>query len=300
MKKDLGVYRGCFTAVVTPFTEDGAEIDFARLDRQLEAQASGGVTGVVVSGTTGESPTLEHDEYERLLRHAIGTCRRLKLRCIAGAGSNSTAHALRMQRFAADIGADATLSVNPYYNKPTPDGLLRHFTTLADATDTPLILYNIPSRTGVALSVETIATLANHPRIVAIKDATGGLETASEVCARVSDLAVLSGDDPLTLPMASVGAVGVISVVSNVAPKLISDLCGAFLAGRWEAALALHRRMLPLARALFLETNPIPLKAALRLMGMDTGSLRLPMSPPAPATVERIRQALIGAELLVR
>jgi 4-hydroxy-tetrahydrodipicolinate synthase len=291
------VFRGCYTAVITPFTDDAKTIDFSRLDRQLELQAAGGVAGVVVSGTTGESPTLSDAEYRRLVEHAAGVCRRLKIACIAGAGSNSTAHALELQAIAGGAGVDGLLSVNPYYNKPTQDGLVRHFLALADAAPAPIVLYNIPGRTGVALTLETIQTLAAHEKIVAIKDATGGVETASEVCARVRNFSVLSGDDPLTLPMASVGGVGVVSVVSNIAPRLVSELCGAFLAGKWDRALALHRRLLPIARALFCETNPIPVKAAMKLMGLDSGALRLPMSPPAPATVQRLAQVLQQAEL---
>lgn len=291
-------FRGCFTAITTPFTADGSKIDFARLEAQIAAQAAGGVTGVVISGTTGESPTLEHDEYQELVRRAVPIAKSNRLMAIVGTGSNSTAHAIEMQKFAAGVGADGALSVNPYYNKPTQEGMYRHFAAIAECSTLPIMLYNIPGRTGVALTLETIQRLAAIPNIRAIKDATGGVDLASDTAARCPNLAVLSGDDPLTLPMMSVGAVGVVSVASNVAPKLVSGLCRAAAEGRWSDALTIHRRISGLIKALFAETNPIPVKAAMALLGLDTGSVRLPMTPASAATADRLRSEMSALELI--
>jgi 4-hydroxy-tetrahydrodipicolinate synthase len=291
-------FRGSFTAITTPFTADASKIDFERLAAQIQHQAQGGTTGIVVSGTTGESPTLEHDEYHELVERSIALGRPAGLMVIAGAGSNSTAHAVEMQRFAAKAGADATLSVNPYYNKPTQEGLYRHFMTVADAADIPVVLYNVPGRSGVALAPATVERLAGHPNIRAIKEATGSIDSCGEIAMRCPGLAVLSGDDGMTLPFASVGAVGVVSVASNVTPKRVAALCGAFLAGQWGEALRLHRELFELCRVLFVETNPIPVKAAMKLLGLDTGSMRLPMTEATPATVEKLKQVMSALELV--
>jgi 4-hydroxy-tetrahydrodipicolinate synthase len=293
------IFSGCFTAITTPFTADGSAIDYGRLEEQIAFQGAGGVRGIVVSGTTGESPTLEHEEYESLVERAVEIGHRHGLLVIAGTGSNSTAHAVAMQRFAAGAGADGGLSVNPYYNKPTQDGLVRHFEAVADASAMPVILYNIPGRSGVGLSLETIGRLSRHPRIAAIKDAAGNVDLTAETCAACPGWTVLSGDDPLTLPMMAVGAVGVVSVASNIVPGRVSAMCAAWLEGRREEALAIHRELLPLMRALFVETNPIPVKAAMRLQGRDTGAMRLPMTEATGATVERLRQ-VVPMDVVVR
>lgn len=290
-------FRGCFTAVITPFTADGSKIDFTRLETQIQAQAAGGVTGIVISGTTGESPTLEHAEYEELVHKAIPMCRKHKLMAIVGTGSNSTAHAVAMQRFAAAAGADAGLSVNPYYNKPTQEGLYRHFMAVADASAMPVVLYNVPARTSVALTLDTILRLGEHPNIRAIKDATGGVDLAGETAARCPNLTVLSGDDPLTLPMMALGAMGVVSVVSNILPGEVSKLCAAWLEGRWAEALAIHRRIAGLTKALFVETNPVPVKAAMGILNRDTGSVRMPLTPATSASLERLKRELTALEL---
>ena len=290
-------FRGSFTAITTPFTADGASIDYAQLAKQIEFQAAGGITGIVVSGTTGESPTLEHDEYEKLVASAVEIGHRHNLVVIAGTGCNSTRHAVAMQKFAAKVGADGTLSVNPYYNKPTQDGLLRHFSAVADAADIPIMLYNIPGRAAVGLTLDTIQRLAAHPNIRALKDAVGNVDFTSETCAACPDLTVLSGDDPLTLPMISVGAQGVVSVVSNLVPDRVSALCREALAGRFETALEIHREIAPLTKALFVETNPIPVKAAMKILGRDTGAIRLPMTPASASTIEKLKQVITKMEL---
>ena len=277
-------FRGAFTAVVTPFTADGAAIDTARLKAQIEFQAKGergasrGVRGIVVAGTTGESPTLTEPEYVQLIEQAVAIAGPLNLLVIAGTGSNCTAHAVHLQKVAQRAGAGATLSVNPYYNKPTQEGLYGHFMMQADSSDLAIILYNIPGRSGVALSPETVERLATHPQIRAIKEATGSTDSCGEIAVRCPGLAVLSGDDTMTLPFASVGAVGVVSVISNLVPGRVQALCDAFNAADFALALRLHRELLRLARAMFVETNPIPVKAAMKLLGRDTGAMRLPMT----------------------
>jgi 4-hydroxy-tetrahydrodipicolinate synthase len=298
-------FTGAFTAIVTPFTSDGREIDFARLAEQIEFQAKGedgraGVRGIVVCGTTGESPTIEQREYETLVKRATELAHAKGLLSIAGTGSNSTAHAIELQKIAAACGADGALSVNPYYNKPTQEGLYRHFMALADASALPIVLYNIPGRTGVALTPGTLERLSGHERIVANKEATGSTDSASEIAMRCPMLALLSGDDLMTLPFASVGGVGVVSVVSNLFPGRVRALCEAFLGERWKEALSIHRGLFDLTRALFAETNPIPIKSAMRMLGRDSGALRLPMCEASEATQKALRAALFATGLTQR
>ena len=291
-------FTGAFTAITTPFSEDGSTIDDARLAEQIAFQADGGVSGIVVCGTTGESPTLTESEYRELVARAIELGHARGLLVIVGTGSNSTAHAVELHRFAAQAGADASLSVNPYYNKPTQDGLYAHFTAIADAADLPVMLYNIPGRTGVALRPETIERLANHQTIVAVKEATGSTDSAGEIARRCPDLALLSGDDAMTLPFGSVGGVGAVSVIANLIPRETAKLCELVRDRRLADALPVHRRLLPLCRAMFLETNPIPVKAAMALLGRDTGAMRLPMTRATPATLATLRAVLSSLELL--
>jgi 4-hydroxy-tetrahydrodipicolinate synthase len=291
------MFHGAFTAIVTPFTIDASSVDFARLEANIREQAEGGVAGIVPCGTTGESPTLSPQEHRAVIEKAIEVGRPLGLTVIAGAGSNCTAHAIELHRFAHSAGADASLQVNPYYNRPSQEGLYSHFMAIADSCDLPIMLYNIPGRTGVAFTMHTIERLAKHPNIVAIKDATGGVDMAGGVSAATT-LTVLSGDDPLTLPMAIVGAVGVVSVVSNLAPQRVSAMCEAILAGHWGSARALHEELMPLARGLLsLDTNPVPVKTAMRLLGRDTGALRLPLVPPHPSVLKQIEDIINRAKL---
>jgi 4-hydroxy-tetrahydrodipicolinate synthase len=301
-------FTGAFTAIVTPFTQDGKAIDYDRLAAQVEFQAkgergTGGVKGIVVCGTTGESPTLTEREYPELVKRAVELGHKHKLLVIAGTGSNATAHALHNQAIARDAGADGTLSVNPYYNKPTQEGLYRHFAAIAEAAEKsgpilPIILYNIPGRTGVALTTATVERLAKFRSIVAVKEATGSLDSGSEIAMKCPNLALLSGDDSLTLPFASVGGVGVVSVVSNILPGRVAALCAAFNGGNWDNALRIHRELYDFCRAMFLETNPIPVKGAMRLLGRDSGVLRLPMCDASAATMAAVRQALTAQGLL--
>ncbi|MBX3376379.1 MAG: 4-hydroxy-tetrahydrodipicolinate synthase [Phycisphaeraceae bacterium] len=301
-------FTGAFTAIVTPFTQNGEAIDYDRLAAQIEFQAkgergTGGVKGIVVCGTTGESPTLTEREYQELVKRAVELGHKHKLLVIAGTGSNATAHALHNQTVARDAGADGTLSVNPYYNKPTQEGLYRHFAAIAEAAEKggpilPIILYNIPGRTGVALTTATVERLAKFRSIVAVKEATGSLDSGSEIAMKCPNLALLSGDDSLTLPFASVGGVGVVSVVSNILPGRVAALCAAFNGGNWDNALRIHRELYDFCRAMFLETNPIPVKGAMRLLGRDSGVLRLPMCDASAATMAAVRQALTAQGLL--
>jgi 4-hydroxy-tetrahydrodipicolinate synthase len=291
-------WTGAFTAITTPFSADGSTIDLARLDEQIAFQAKGGIRGIVIAGTTGESPTLTEKELEQLASRGIEQSRKHRMLAVLGTGSNSTAHAVHLQKLAKHLGADAALSVNPYYNKPTQEGLYRHFMTVAESAAIPIILYNIPGRSGVALTPATVERLAKHPNIVANKEATGSTDSASEICIRCPELALLSGDDSMTLPFASVGGVGVVSVVSNIVPAKLSGLCDAFLKGEWHAALKIHRELFDFCRTMFLETNPIPVKAAMKMLGRDTGSMRLPMCEPSATTQEALKRALAGAGLL--
>lgn len=290
-------FAGCYTAIVTPFGGDG-QVDLAALRRQVEFQAKGGVTGVVPCGTTGESPTLSEAEWEKVVAATVEIARPLGLTVIAGTGSNNTHHAVDLQKRAAALGADAGLSVNPYYTKPTQEGMRRHFLAVAESTDLPVVLYNIPGRTGVALQPETIARLCEHPNIAAVKEATGSMDSASSIAA-MCDITILSGDDSMTLPFCSIGATGVVSVVSNILPRRVQDLCDACNGGQWSHARDIHFELFDVCRSLLsLETNPIPIKTAMRLLGRDSGTLRLPMTEGTEQTAAAIRALLTRLKML--
>ena len=291
-------FAAAMTAIVTPFTEDARAIDFERLDAQIARQAEHGIAGIVVAGTTGESPTLTDAEYRSLVRLCVEVGKAHDLVVVAGTGSNSTAHAVELQRIALDLGADAGLSVNPYYNKPTQEGLYAHFATIAESVELPLMLYNIPGRTGVALAPATVERIYESPWVVSIKEATGSTDSASEILARCPGIALLSGDDGMTLPFMSLGGVGCVSVVGNIAPQRTSGLCRAMLEGDLSAARKLHYELFDLCRAMFVETNPICVKAAMAMMHLDSGQLRLPMTQPSDATKSAIHDALERAGLL--
>ena len=285
-------FKGCYTAIVTPFTADGIAIDQARLAEQIVFQAEGGVSGIVACGTTGESPTLEDDEHRLVVETAVQIGHSRSMQVLAGAGSNCTRHAVDLQRLAFDLGADASLQVAPYYNKPSQEGLYRHFMTIADCCPLPMMLYNIPGRCGVAINPETVARLARHPNIVAIKEATGSMDSASEIRQRCS-ITILSGDDSLTLAFAGCGSSGVVSVVSNLMPARMQSLCDAFLGNDFARAQQIHREIFPLAKGLLsLDVNPVPLKAAMRLLGRDSGAVRLPLVEASKEATVRISEIL--------
>lgn len=265
--------QGAMTAMITPFVAD--QVDYPRLERHVEYQIERGIDGLVPVGTTGESPTLSHEEHRKVIQTVVQTVSG-RVRVIAGTGSNATQEALELTRHAKAVGADAALMVNPYYNKPTQEGLYRHFMTVADTVELPIVLYNIPGRTSITMSPQTVARLATHDNIIAIKEATGSMDIASEI-ASLCDITILSGDDSLTLPLMSIGGRGVISVLSNLLPDRVKALTDAALAGDFELARELHLRLFPLCKVMFLETNPIPIKTALAITGMDSGQLRLPL-----------------------
>jgi len=267
------VFSGTLTAIVTPFNRDGS-VDYGRFRALIDRQAEGGIDGIVPVGTTGESPTLTFDEHHRVIDAAVDACRG-RMKVIAGTGGNSTTEALELTRHAHECGADASLQVTPYYNKPSQEGLYRHFSATADI-GIPIVLYNVPGRTGREIAVETIVRLARHPGVVAVKEAGGSVDRVSEIL-DACDITVLSGDDALTLPMMAVGAQGVISVASNVAPGPVAELTQFARAGRWDDARALHRRYYRLFTGLFMDTNPIPVKAALAMMGLAEEVYRLPL-----------------------
>lgn len=281
------MFSGVYTALVTPFTEDES-IDEEALRELVEFQIAGGVAGIVPMGTTGESPTVTHDENIDVIR-IVAEQANGRVAIIAGTGSNSTAEAVRMTRLAADVGATATLQVAPYYNKPTPEGHYRHFTTIADSTDLPVMVYNIPGRTAKNIDTDTMARLAEHPRIAAVKEASGVMAQVMDVCQRTpDDFDVLSGDDNLTLPILSLGGSGVVSVASNVAPRMMVRLVEAALAGDYQAARSQHYRLLPLFQGVFLQTNPIPIKRMLAHRKMIREVYRLPLTALSTDDAARI------------
>ena len=269
------VFRGSATALITPFC--GKEVDYAALGRIIEEQIACGTDALVICGTTGETSTLSDDEHKRCIEFAVETADG-RVPVIAGTGSNNTAHAAELSRFASEYGADALLIVTPYYNKATSQGLVRHFLAVADAASKPIILYNVPSRTGVNLSIPICAELSRHERIVAVKEASGDVGFAGELIAEVGDrLDVYSGNDNVTLPILALGGAGVISVASNIIPREMHDLCRLFFEGRMGEAAAISHRYSHLMRVLFSEVNPIPVKTAMALMGMCREQFRLPL-----------------------
>ncbi len=282
-------FTGSIVALVTPF-KDG-KVDERRLKELVDWHVQSGTDAIVPCGTTGESPTLSHDEHKGVvdvvIQQAAG-----RVPVIAGTGSNSTHETLDLTRHAKAAGADGCLVVVPYYNKPTQQGLFEHFTAVADV-GLPVIMYNIPGRTGVNMLPETVARLAQHPTIVGMKEATGNLEQMTQDIVLCRDqLSYVSGDDTLTLPLMSVGGHGVISVVANIVPKDVADCCHAFLNGDWKRAQELHLRLFPLSQAMFYETNPIPVKTALALMGKIELEFRLPLCRMAEANLNKLKAAL--------
>ncbi|QEL14688.1 4-hydroxy-tetrahydrodipicolinate synthase [Limnoglobus roseus] len=290
------LFAGVTVAIVTPF-KDGA-VDWDELGKLVDWHAEQGTDGLAPCGTTGESPTLTHDENERVVAFVCERARG-RVKIMAGTGSNSTSEAVRMTKAAKKAGATGTLQVGPYYNKPTQEGYFRHFGAVAEACDLPQVIYNIPGRTGSNILPETIARLAEaFPHVVAIKEATGSLDQASQVAA-LCDLTILSGDDSLTLPLMSIGGKGVVSVVGNIVPKDMMALVRAFAAGKFDEALKLHRKLFPLCRdMLSVATNPIPVKTAMKLLGRGNGEMRLPMYPMDAAGDAKVRQTLVNYGLL--
>lgn len=289
--------QGAYTALVTPFKRDGS-IDTEALDSLVEMQIKGGISGLVPMGTTGESPTLTHEEHNRVIELVIKRAGG-RVPVIAGTGSNSTAEAIRMTKAAKENGADGSLQVAPYYNKPSDEGFYRHFSAIADGVDMPLIVYNIPGRTGKNIENSVMLRLAEHPNIVGVKEASGSLPQVMDLIARKpDDFAVLSGDDNLCLPIVMLGGQGVISVASNIIPEEMERLVAAAVGGNAEEARKLHYRLLPLFQGLFVDTNPIPIKYAMHLKGLMEEAYRLPMCPMDDSKKERIKQVLEKLEII--
>ncbi|HET6485210.1 MAG TPA: 4-hydroxy-tetrahydrodipicolinate synthase [Spirochaetia bacterium] len=289
--------EGVYTALVTPMASDGS-LDEKALRRLVDFQIEGGVQGLVPVGTTGESPTLDGDECKRVIQIVVEQSRG-RVPVIAGAGSNATAEAIEYTRDAKEVGAVATLQVAPYYNKPTSDGFLRHFRAIADAVDLPLVVYNIAGRTGKNIDNPTMLELARHRNIVAVKEASGDIPQVMELILRKPGaFSVLSGDDNLVLPIMALGGTGVISVASNLVPDRMARFVNAMLKEDWAAARSMHYELLPLFKALFVETNPIPIKAAMAMKGLIVESYRLPMCPLAPKSRETLAAALKDLRIL--
>ncbi len=288
-------FAGLSVAMTTPFRN--GRVDIETLQRQVEFQIEAGATCLCPVGTTGESPTLSHPEHEQVIA-AVVEAAAGRIKVMPGTGSNSTDEAMRLTRWAAETGADAALVVAPYYNKPTQEGFYQHFKTLAEAVEVPICVYNIPGRTGKNIEPETIARMAEVPNITMVKEATGSMDQASQILA-TTDLTVLSGDDSLTLPLMSIGGRGVISVVGNIVPKDMIALIDAFESGDLAGARAWHHKLFPLCRDMLgLSTNPIPIKAAMQLLGRDTGELRMPMTPLSSDQETKLQATLAGYGLL--
>ena len=290
-------FQGSIVAMVTPF-RNGA-VDEAKVRELVEWHVASGTDGIVPCGTTGESPTLTHDEHKRVVEIVVDAARG-RIPIIAGTGSNSTAEAIDLTRHAKTAGARAALVVNPYYNRPTQEGLYRHFRAVAEAVDIPILVYNIQSRTAVNVETDTLQRLAKDcPTIVGVKEASGSLDQMTQVILACGpDFSVVSGDDTLTLPLMSVGGRGVISVIANIVPRETAEMTHAALAGDWKLARELHLRLFPLCRAVFIETNPIPVKEAMAMMGMLEPEFRLPLCRMGDANRERLRAILTQHGLL--
>lgn len=284
------MFEGVLPAIITPFKEDGS-LDKSGLRRNIELLCETGISGIVPCGTTGESATLSHDEHKRVVEIAVD-CSTVPV--VAGTGSNNTLEAIDLTRHAANVGADAALLIAPYYNRPNDRGILEHYQKIAESADIPIIIYNIPKRTGVDVRPELIAKLAERKNIIGAKEASGNLSQVSRVIELTMDrgFSVLSGDDDLTLPMLAIGAAGVISVVANVAPSKTVEMVAAFKRGDIDKARRLHYELAPLVRAMFLETNPIPVKTAYRMLGLAAGPLRLPLAPMSAENEAKLKEVL--------
>ncbi len=295
--KKIPIFQGACTAIVTPFDEHG--IDYERLEKQLQAQLEGGVSAVVVCGTTGENAALSQDEHNELVRKTVNACRG-KLKAIVGVGGNNTAAVLKKAENAAAIGADGILMVTPYYNKTSQNGLVEHFRYVADRVDIPMILYNVPSRTGIGIQAETYRILAEHPNINGVKEASGDFSLIGKTRSLCGDaLHIWIGNDDNTVPMMALGAKGVSSVASNLVPAVVSSLCALCLSGDFKGATELYCKYAGLFSALFIETNPMPVKAAMEMMNTDSGILRLPLTTISEVHREQLKQELEKLGLVV-
>ena len=291
------MFKGVYTALITPFKEDGS-VDEDALEKIVNFQIKNGITGLVPCGTTGESPTLNHEEHERVVELVVEFSDG-RVPVIAGTGSNSTQEAISLTRHAAESGADASLQVAPYYNKPTQEGFYRHFKKIADEVDMPLIVYNIPGRTGANIETATLMRLAQHKNIVGVKEASGSLPQMMDIIAQKPDkFNVLSGDDNLTLPLIAVGGTGVISVAGNLIPSEMSEFVNAALDGNYDKARKHHYELMPLFKALFIETNPIPIKASMAMRGFCKEVYRLPICEMQMQNKKKLRDVLESMKII--
>lgn len=288
------MFEGAYTAIVTPFNKNG-QVDYGKLRALIDLQIKAGIDGIVPVGTTGESPTVDVAEHEKIIEATIEACRG-KVKVIAGTGANSTAEAIELTRHALAAGADGTLQVTPYYNKPNQEGLYRHFSAVADL-GLPVVLYNVPGRSSREIDIATIARLSKHPKVVCVKEAGGSVDRVTQIL-RACSITVLSGDDSLTLPMMAVGAKGIISVASNIAPKAVADMVHAAAAGRWDEARALHMKYYRLFTDIFIDTNPIPIKAAMAMTGLIEETYRLPLCETSDANKAKLADCLREIGLL--
>lgn len=284
------VFKGSCTAIVTPFNEHG--IDYERLRKNIDYQFENGSCALVVCGTTGENATINQNEYEELIRFAIRENKgRMKL--IVGIGSNNTEKALKNAETAKFAGADAVLMVTPYYNKTSQKGLIEHFTYVADRVDIPMILYNVPSRTGIGISADSFKELSGHPNIIGVKEASGDISLTAEIVSKCGDnLYIWSGNDDNTIAMMAMGALGVISVASNIVPGVVSKICQLCMENKYTEATELYAKYAELFKALFVETNPIPVKTAMKMLGQDSGILRLPLTQLGENSLNILRKAM--------
>jgi 4-hydroxy-tetrahydrodipicolinate synthase len=290
------MFKGVITALVTPLRND--RVDEEALRRLVDEQIRAGIDGLVPVGTTGESPTLSNEEHIRVIEVVVQEAKK-RVPVIAGTGANATREAIELTAAAKAAGADGTLQITPYYNKPTQDGLFRHFKAVVDAVGLPMVVYNVPGRTGCDLLPETIARLCELPLMVGVKEATGNLQRAAQIIARVGDrVTMLSGDDATAMPFYAIGGNGCISVVSNVVPADMAGMWDAAAAGNWNKARELHYKVFPLSEGLFIEANPIPVKAALAMMGKITDEIRAPLYPMAGSGREKVRKILADLKLI--
>ena len=297
MKTRADEFSGLTVAMITPF-KDG-KIDFDVLQEQVEFQVAAGTTAISPTGTTGESPTLTHEEQHEVIKKSVEFAAG-RVKVMAGTGSNNTVEALALTKYAEQAGADAALVIGPYYNKPTQEGMYRHFKLVAESVGIPICVYNVPGRTAKGIDAETIIRLSEIKNIAMVKDATGSMDGASRILAE-TDLTVLSGDDSLTLPFMSLGARGVVSVVGNFAPQDVIALCAAMNSGNLADARKFHEKLLPLSRGMLsLATNPIPVKRAMQLLGRDSGEMRLPMTELEPGATAKVRELLAEYGLLAQ
>lgn len=287
----MAQFKGAITAMVTPFKPDES-LDIEGLRKNVEFQIASGISGLVPCGTTGESPTLSHDEHDLVIEEVVKAARK-RVPVIAGTGSNSTREAIRLTKHAEEVGADAALLVNPYYNKPTQEGLFRHFRAVAESVDIPIILYNIKGRTSVNIETTTMARFKEVKNIVGVKEASGDLNQMKDVIATMPpDFLVISGDDNMTLDLMKAGGKGVISVLSNLLPTQVSQMCNYALEGNWAEAEKINSYLAPMFKAAFIETNPIPIKTAMALLGMPSGPLRLPLCELSQEHLESLKQTM--------